>query len=113
MKKLTAILLSLGIMMFSSASNAEQFEGIELPDDFQTSATLAGQYPAVLSGFLKMPIMSVLDYFKEGMGDPEFNEEQFSYYHLYYTVNEKKVRIIVSDQAEGWTQVDIMVMEQQ
>jgi hypothetical protein len=96
---------------FSSASYANDFYQIPLPADVREFARLDSKLPAVLSFFTQQSAAAVREFYIQQLGQPNSEQMLYGREQLYFTVNAKPVRIIISNRND-WRQVDIMVQQQ-
>jgi hypothetical protein len=105
-----AVLFSLALTFVGLSNNsfANDFYQIPLPADAREFARLDSKMPAVLSFFSQQTESELRDYYIQQLGQPANEQTLYGRQHLYFTVNNNQIRILISGQND-WRQVDIMV----
>ncbi|MDX1391071.1 MAG: hypothetical protein R3241_01725 [Rheinheimera sp.] len=104
------VLLSLVLLLgsLSTASLANDFYQVPMPADAREFARLDSKMPAVLSYFSQQSDSALREFYIQRLGSPNSEQTLYGREHLYFTVNGKQVRILISNR-DDWRQVDIMV----
>lgn len=108
MRLVTSLGLALLLLSFTPHSIANDFYQIPIPADAKEFARLDNKMPAVLSFFSKQSESALHDYYIQQLGQPDSTQVNYGREHLYFSVNGKRVRILISSR-DDWRQVDIMV----
>lgn len=108
MRLVAVFSLTLLLGLFSSISHAKDFYQIPLPTDAREFARLDSKMPAVMSFFSQQNASDLREYYIQQLGQPNSEQTLYGRENLYFTVNNKQVRILISS-PNNWRQVDIMV----
>ena len=106
----SAVLLCLVLTCgsLSTTLQANDFYQIPIPAHAREFARLDSKMPAVLSFFSPQTETALRDYYVQQLGEPVSEQTLYGRQHLYFSVNNNQVRILISGQND-WRQVDIMV----
>ncbi|MBU1308272.1 MAG: hypothetical protein KKE30_01905 [Gammaproteobacteria bacterium] len=100
--------LAIGISSISFSSVANDFFQIPLAADAREFARLDSKMPAVLSYFSQQTEQELRDFYIQRLGEPTNEQSQYGRQNLYFQVNGRQVRILLSSR-DDWRQVDIML----
>ena len=99
-----SVLISLSYMAHAN------IDDVPLPNDFQVRMALEDDYPMIINGFVKQDLESVMQFYREQLGEPNTITEDIGRYTYFYTVSGKRVKIGCNQQ-ESWCELSIMMTE--
>lgn len=108
MRLLILLCLTFSLSGISFSSVANDFFKIPLAADAREFARLDNKMPAVLSYFSQQTEQQLRDFYIQHLGEPTSEHSLHSRKHLYFNVDGRQVRILISSQ-NAWRQVDIML----
>ncbi|MDE3272055.1 hypothetical protein [Pseudoalteromonas sp. G4] len=109
MKKLCCS-IALSVLMSLSHVAQANIDDVPLPNDFQVRMALEDDYPMIISGFVKQDLETVMQFYRDKLGEPQIVTEDIGRYTYFYNVAGKKVKIGFYQQ-EGWCEISIMMTE--
>ncbi|WP_027672034.1 hypothetical protein [Rheinheimera baltica] len=108
MRLVILLSMALALSSVSQRADAESFYQIPVPADAREFARLDKKLPAVLSFYTHQTESELRDFYLQQLGDPTDEQMQYGRIQLYFVVNGKQARVIISSREE-WRQVDIMI----
>lgn len=108
MQRIALFCSALLLLGANSQLMAADFYQVPLPADAREFARLDAKLPAVMSYFSQQSMSSLQQYYQQQLGAPRNSQMVHGRLNLYYSVNQRSVRILISEQHD-WRQVDIMV----
>lgn len=105
---LITVLTAVSGISFTASSSANEFYQVPIPAQAREFARLDNKLPAVLTYFSQQSTAALHDFYLQQLGQPDNEQTIYGRLHLYFTVDQKQIRILISEQND-WSQVDIMV----
>jgi hypothetical protein len=107
-KQVLLIIFSLILCFSSNAKPNDQGYPIPYPEDAKVFAEFTDKLPAVLNYFTDHTEQEVIDFYQEKYGKVNSREIKRGRLTLYFSHNEKQLRVIISPQSKK-LQIDVFL----
>ena len=97
------------MLCFGAMANAN-IDDIPLPSDFEVRMAMNDDYPMIISGFVKQDLETVMQFYRDTLGEPMSISEDIGRYTYFYSRAGKQVKIGFYQQ-DQWCELSIMMTE--